>query len=725
MEPTTYTVPQETAEVAAQEPEVLLQPQRPPMPVKRRRPGRRKRILKRILGVLIGLAITAGMTWLTYIVFFAPEPEFYLTGRIEVWDGTNDKPGEIRNTISGYGFLQPEQSETVTISGDGAILMSNVWYGMPVMEDDVLVILDASAIDKTVEELNKQIAAALAEIESVEKELAKVYENLRVANADQIAMQRAARLTAPFSGRVLLDGFDRLTIGDDIRRNQQLARLVDDSKMKLILYFSYGYENDIFLGQACEVSIPGAMATVNGFVSNIEYIRRVGADGSVSFEVEITMSNPGALVSEMAATASMRTAGGEVILPAEAGRLAAFREVTLTSESQGPLKVNNLRNFHDVREGDLLIELDFVPDTSTEEGYMGHIRTLEDAVTREEDKIQGILEDIDREYLKMDDLTIRSPISGTIMSWVDLWPGMTLSPNNPIQIQIAQMETLTLRGEIYQADIQKVQVGMAVTVDAFVWGEMTTIPGTLTHIDRNATQAGGAAYFPVVISVDNSMGQLMEGTGANFNITLDISVNPIVVPIQAVQRYGRNDFVFIKTPGGDPPDTAVELPDRVVPPGFHAVMIRCGIQSARFIEVTDGLRPEWNGWEVFTQKTTNMPSPAPSFEFDPGTDDPDLLEWFDKGYQQGLEDGANHTTDPQDPWDPWDPGGPLDPGGEWPEVGWPDEEWGWDDGYIWDDDAVWDDDGLTWDDNTVWDEQPVREEEDPDSDDIARPRRGR
>jgi multidrug resistance efflux pump len=693
------------------------------MPVKRRRPGRRKRIIKRILGTLAGLSIAAGMTWLTYIVFFAPEPEFFVTGRIEVWDGTDNRPAEIRNSISGFGFLAPEQSETVTIMGDGSVLESNVWYGMPVNEGDVLVVLDRSSIEKAVEDLQKRITAAEGDIERHQEEIRKlrtqinaVRAQLNEANAEQIAMQRAARMTAPFSGMLFLEG-DRLTIGDAIFRGQRLGKLVDDSRMKLTLYFSLAYANDIYIGQTCEISIPSVMSTVNGRVTHIERTRRV-------VEAEITMNNPGALESGMDATASMKTGNGEDILPTGPGTLAAYREQILTAESQGPLKINNLRNFHDVKAGDLLIELDFVPDTSIEEGFMVAIRNLEEQITAHENGIAGkeeeieeILFDIGQEYLREEDLIIRSPLSGTVMNWPEIWPGMTLSPTSqPIPIVIAQTRVLTMRGEIYQSDIQKVQVGMNVSVDALIWGEMTRISGTLTQIDRTASQGDGGgmggtgAFFPVVISVDNSDGLLMEGTSANFSIDLDVSVNPIVVPIQAVHPFGRLDYVFLKPRDGVRPENAVDLPPTAVPPGFYAIPVRAGIQSARFIEIVEGLKPEWDNWEVFTHRSHVMPSPGPSFDFDPGTDDPDLLDWFDKGYQQGLDDAAKASPSPEeplDPWgpDPWDPGrDPGDPGKDpWDpgnDPGWDDPVWDdpvWNDG---DDSSIWDD--PVWDD-PIWD----------------------
>ena len=152
MDNTTLTVPQETAP----SPEIQPMP-----PVKRKRPGRKNRILKRILYAFIGLAIAGAMVFLTWFVFFRPDPVYYLTGEIEVWDGTVEgQPTFIRRTINGYGHLVPEQQESVHITEEGSVLMSNLWHGAQVNEGDVLVVLDSSAIDREVGLLNESIASA-------------------------------------------------------------------------------------------------------------------------------------------------------------------------------------------------------------------------------------------------------------------------------------------------------------------------------------------------------------------------------------------------------------------------------------------------------------------------------------------------------------------------------------------------------------------------------------
>ncbi len=644
---------------------------------KRRRPGRRKKIIKNIVAILISLGIVGALVWLTYIAFYQPAPEFYLTQRIDIWDVP------IKNILYGDGPLAPIMSETVTLTESGTVLEANAYYGMNVMAGDVLVALDTSSIDEAVAEheediadIENSIANSNDQIAKAEESIAKLYADLADANAEQIALAQAARLYAPFSGQIV--EAERLIIGQEISHGMPLARLIDDSQMTLTLYFSYGYENDIYLGQPCEVSVPSVMSTVAGKVTGIEKIRRIGADGSVTFEVTITMDNPGALVSQAAATASMITADGETILPSDSGVLECIREELLVMESHGPLKVNNLRNYYDVREGDLLAELDFQPDSTIEdifmeqiEGQQASIEGYQNTIDGYNDQILGIRAQIDLEYERMDDLVIRSPIDGQISSYNDIYPGMTISATGgmPISITVSQMDTLVLEGTLYQSDVQKVEVGMPVDI----LYNTEPISGTLTSIDRTANEnmgQGMGAYYPVTISVDNSMGMLMVGAYASFEVVLETSIdNPIIVPIQAIKAIGEDEYIFLKPQDGERPESAVDWPDEDdVPPGFYAIPVECGIQDRRYIEITEGIPVEWKGWEVFTAKSETPPSPLPSYDFEVEISDPEERAAFDDGYEKGYEDALNASPSPgegdgyYDDFGNWVPGDGSDPG---------------------------------------------------------------
>ncbi|MDR1692528.1 MAG: HlyD family efflux transporter periplasmic adaptor subunit [Oscillospiraceae bacterium] len=643
----------------------VVEQQKPPVQhhsgAKRRRPGRKKKILKNILAILISLSVIGALVYITYYAFYKPPETFYMTQRIEIWEYP------ITRSVYGYGMLSPVLSETVTLTETGVVQEANVFYNQQVNEGDVLVTLDTSAIDKAVAEHqktidghNKSIADREAMIVKAEEAIVKLYEDLAKANAEQIALAEAARLYAPFDGQIV--DAERLVVGTDIPYGMNLGRLIDDSRMTLTLYFSYGYENDIRLGQTCEVSVPSVMSTLTGTVTGIEKVRRVGADGSVSFEVTVTVDNPGALTRESPATATLKTAGGEDILPVGPGTLECAREEILVVESQGPLKVNNMRNFYDVKEGDLLVELDFQPDTTIEDVFMSQIEGQQETIAGHQEAIEGYraqiigVEDlIALEYERMENLTLLAPISGTITSYVELFPGTSVggTGSQPISITIAQTNTVILEGELYQSDVTKVSVGMPVEIN---YNGMP-YTGILTEIKQNPNQQqnpGMGAYFPITISLDNADGGLMVGSGASFDLILETSIDtPIIVPIQAVKGNQQGEFIYLKPRDGLRPETAVDIePAGVVPEGFYAIPVECGIQDTRYIEIVSGILPEWKGWEVFTQETDTLPSPLPSYDFGVEISDPDMRVKFDEGYAKGYEDGLNASPSPVEGEDP-------------------------------------------------------------------------
>ncbi len=57
-----------------------------------------------------------------------------------------------------------------------------------------------------------------------------------------------------------------------------MATLVNDKKLKLSLYFSYAYENDIAVGQSVSVSIPAVMDSFNGTVEKINKVSYISPE---------------------------------------------------------------------------------------------------------------------------------------------------------------------------------------------------------------------------------------------------------------------------------------------------------------------------------------------------------------------------------------------------------------------------------------------------------------
>ena len=192
---------------------------------------RRKVLRKRFIGLGITLAICGGIAFGLYNLFHEEEPEK------TVWSDVVYR-GSISSMVTGTGSTKARSAKTLTLASGGVVRDVFVSAGDHVEEGDPLYNVDSTEAEKavkdaqqSVEDAHKGIETAQKSVQDYEKQLA----NLGRSYAD-------LTVTAPFSGKML--EAENIQPGDRIGSGQRLGKLVDDSTMKLTLYFSYAFEND-------------------------------------------------------------------------------------------------------------------------------------------------------------------------------------------------------------------------------------------------------------------------------------------------------------------------------------------------------------------------------------------------------------------------------------------------------------------------------------------------
>ena len=470
--------------------------------------------------------------------------------------------GAISTTVEGTGTTLPKNSASLTLPVAGKVQEVNVAEGQTVKKGDPLFRVHSDATQEAVTNAQK-------DVDQAQKELQKLQNALKDLT-----------VTAPYAGK-LIDVKD-IRAGQSISTGDKIAHIVDDSKMRLVQYYSYAYDGQIRVGQAATISVPSTMAQVSGKVESVTKVRRVSANGSLLFRVDLVMNNPGALTGDMAASAVMTSASGEAIYPYEAGKLEYYRSGDLTAKATGTVQQINTMEYATVSAGQTLLTVS--------------AKDSQDAIENQQTQLRTLTETLNQAKTEQAKLQATAPIDGTVMS-VGITAGEDAAAGT-VAVSIADTSVMLVNAKIDERNIAYIQTGM--TVDLDQWGVAAS--GTVTSVSLTGTTENGVTTFPAVITVDNSEGALTSGGSVNYSFMASQNDDCLLLPIQCVKNAETEDgsvtVVFLKA--DHKPKNAVELLSggEDVPDGFYPVPVQTGISDNTSVEIVSGVS---EGDEVFTQ----------------------------------------------------------------------------------------------------------------------------
>ena len=427
------------------------------------------------------------------------------------------------------------------------------------------------------EEAREKLSAAM-------KEQTQLLERIRSLNNEISSLT----LIAPFAGH-LIQG-NNVKVGDYLSPGTAIGRLVDDSVMKLALYFTYGYLNEIQTGMSATISVPATMTNISGKVTSVERIRKVNSDGTVCFRVNFEMNNPGTLTEGLEATAYLFSNSGEKLLPYDIGILKFRQETTLTALSSGECTQANIVEFSDYKNGDVLLKLSNP--------------SLHQTLDEEQKNLVSLQERIMEYSKQVKENVLTSPINGMITSMV-IQPGNQLAGNGTPVVVIADLTQMIVATSIDEIDISKVSLGMPVSIMFDQIDGTIFMEGTITELSYEATSTGGkgsAAYFPATITISNP-GNLKPGMGVSYTINAVTKEDVLMVPSSAIINTEFGPAVFVRSETSNLYPSVLEVPADSLPKGFIAVPVTIGLSDAMNTEIMEGLG---ENVEVYVQQS-DMP----------------------------------------------------------------------------------------------------------------------
>ncbi len=521
---------------------------------------KKKKAVRIIVTILIILIVLAGIAFGLYKLFYEKEEEKQILTDVV-------QRGSISSMVTGSGLTKSMDSASITLSSAGTVLEVFVKDGDMVFQGDPLYTIDNTEALAAVDDARKVV-------ENYEKQLQAIYD------ADAYLA-----ITADYSG-TLLDTAE-IDVGDAVGTGQKIATLVDDSKMKLTLYFNYAYQDVISKGQTAVVSIPSTMSQLSGTVSEINYVKKITPEGAILFQAVITLDNPGTLTADMGATAVLTSPTNETIYPYESGKLTYNRTTDILTKASGKAGVVNLLSYSTVKAGELLLKLDA-------EGK-------EDEIAAIENQLKDAREKLTKAQENLNNFNAVSPMNGTVLS-CGLTPGMQVQTGT-VAVNIADTTVMTIDAQIDQMNITYVKPGMMCQVTQ--WGrgkEPDMFMGIIESVSLEGKFENGYSYYPAVIKVDNPEGKMMSGMYVDYSLVASQSDDTLLVPVQAVVNTDGGTCLFIEASSKPENVLDAETFGIEVPDGFYAVPVTVGLSDNSFAEIIDGVQ---EGTVVFTQYMTD------------------------------------------------------------------------------------------------------------------------
>lgn len=462
-------------------------------------PPLKKRRLRRIIIPVILLLAAAAAAY--YFFRIREQPETQISNEYTYFTvGRRD----ITSSLSGSGTLQPADSYSVTALVSGEILVADFEEGDIVDEDTILYEIDSSDARTSIEQAENSL------------EQSRRNHNQRVQSLGNLQIQ------ANGSGTIVSMNVD---VGDTVSAGQLIASIRDSSIMTLSVPFSTDDADRLSIGQTAEVVLDGTFERLNGVIARISPIEELLSGNMIVRMVTIDVINPGGISLSHIATASV----GDIFSNGY-GSFDYKENTTVTASASGDVVAVYANEGDYVQRNSTIVRL-------SSDSLSNDIANSEYALRNEELSLSN-------RYKQLDDYTITSPISGTIVE-KNYKQGDNLDAGRTLCI-IYDLSYMTMTLNVDELDISDVQVGQDVTVTAEALGDRI-FRGVVTRININGTTINGVTSYPVTIRIDDTDG-LLPGMNVQAEIVVSNSSDVLAIPVSALSRGNR---VLVKT-SGDP-----------------------------------------------------------------------------------------------------------------------------------------------------------------------------
>lgn len=189
--------------------------------------------------------------------------------------------------------------------------------------------------------------------------------------------------------------------------------------------------------------------------------------------------------------------------------------------------------------------------------------------------------------VKLNYTKIYAPMDGTVVS-LSAKEGQTLNANQttPIVVQIANLDVMTVKAQVAEADINKIAAGMPVYFTT-LGSQNRRWQATVRQVLPTPEIVNDVVLYNVLADVDNEDGKLMSGMTTQMFFVLGKAENVPVIPTTALVRRAPEEHEGRKDEGrGTPYLVHVQSGN-----GTKEQVVMIGLSDRAHAQVLSGLKP--------------------------------------------------------------------------------------------------------------------------------------
>jgi macrolide-specific efflux system membrane fusion protein len=190
--------------------------------------------------------------------------------------------------------------------------------------------------------------------------------------------------------------------------------------------------------------------------------------------------------------------------------------------------------------------------------------------------LQRLQADLDKRKVSLSYTRITAPMNGTVVN-LPVQVGQTLISVQvtPVILTLADLDTITVRTKVPEADIQAIKVGQVARFSTLS-GEGKRYEGKVRVIQPVPERAGNAVFYNVLFEVDNRDRALFSDMTVQVDIETGSVKQVLTMPIVALGERGKDGRFTV---------TVLDAANKQTPR-----QVKVGLQDGARVQVLDGLK---------------------------------------------------------------------------------------------------------------------------------------